>query len=141
MTHSLPREVVALLSSTSDVILGRFGEDRREEVVQRVAGADAILLSGRDVMIDEALISRCPSLRIIAATFKAPEIDLEACTRSGVWVTTALEALMPPAFNEAPALWAALEAAANILEALTGSAPGGAINGPFPNRPRQAALL
>ena len=91
-------------------------------------------------MMDEALISRCPSLRIIAATFKGPEIDLEACARSGVWVTTAPDAPMPPSFNAVPALWAALEAVANILEALTGSAPRGAIDGPFPNRPRQVAL-
>ena len=127
VTDSTPWEVVDLLSCTSKVILGNVGENCREEVLRYATQADAIMLSGRDVVIDDAFVSRCPSLRIIAATFKGLDnIDIEACTRNGVWVTT-----IPDAWsNPDRALGAALEAAANILEALTGFTPKGAINSP-----------
>jgi lactate dehydrogenase-like 2-hydroxyacid dehydrogenase len=138
VTHSLPMEVVELLSGTSEVILGKFSENCRGERLRYVTPAHAIMLSGTDVVIDEALISRCPSLRIIAIMFEGSDnIDIEACTRNGVWVTTIPE--LPS--NPDPTLGSALEAAANVLEALSGFSPKGAINSPLRKRRPQAAHL
>ena len=143
VTHSIPFEVVELLSSTSEVVFGKFGENGRGEMLRHVTQAHAIMLSGRDVAIDDALLSRCPSLRIIAATFEGPDnIDIDACTRNGVWVTAINDA--PPGlqpFGQDATLGAALEAAANILEALIGLAPKGAVNSPLPTRRRRAARV
>ncbi len=141
VTHSIPLEVVELLSITSEVVLGKFGEHCRGEMLRHVTGADAIMVAGRDVAIDDALLSRCPSLRIIAVTFKGPDnIDIDACTRNGVWVTTIPDVPpgLPPS-NPDARLEAALEAAANILEALIGLAPKGAVNSPLLTRRRWAA--
>jgi len=138
VTHSLPMEVVEILSGASEVILGKLSENCRVEMLQHVTPAHAIMLSGKDVVIDEALISRCPSLRIIATTFEGSDnIDIEACTRNGVWVTTIPE--VPS--NSDQTLGSALEAAANVLEALSGFSPKGAINCPFRKRRPQAAHL
>ena len=138
VTHSLPPEVVDLLSGTSEVVLGKFSENYREGKFRYVTRAHAIILSGRDVVIDEALISRCPSLRIIATMFKGSDnIDVEACTRNGVWVTTISEL---PSIPD-PTLGSALEAAANVFEALGGFPPKGAINSPLlTRRPRIARV-
>jgi lactate dehydrogenase-like 2-hydroxyacid dehydrogenase len=140
VTHSIPPEVVELLSGTSEVIFGKFSGNCRKEVLEHVTQAHAIMLSGRDVAIDEPLVYRCPSLRIIAATFKGPDnIDIEACTRNGVWVTTIPDA--PPGLSPSSpdaTLGSALEAAANILEALIGLAPKGAVNSPLLTRRRRA---
>jgi lactate dehydrogenase-like 2-hydroxyacid dehydrogenase len=142
VTHPIPLEVVELLSGISEVILGKFSENCRGEMLQRVSGAHAVIVSGRDVAIDDALISRCPSLRIVAATFKGPDnIDIDACTRNGVWVTTVPDAPCPSSFIPDATLGAALEAAANILETLIGVAPKGAVNIPLPGRRRRAAHL
>ena len=138
VTHSLPMEVVELLSGTSEVILGKFSENCQGGRLRYVTPAHAIMLSGMDVVIDEALISRCPSLRIIATMFEGSDnIDIEACTRNGVWVTTIPE--VPS--NSDPTLGSALEAAANVLEALSGFSPKGAINSPLRKRRPQAAHL
>lgn len=142
MTHSLPLEVVELLSATSEVIIGKFSESCREERFRYVTRVHAIMLSGKDVVIDEALLSRCSSLRIVATMFKgSDDIDIEACTRNGVWVTTIPEPLWTPPSNPDPTLGAALEAAANIPEALIGVSPKGAINSPLlKHRPLVAHL-
>lgn len=132
VTHSTPLEVIDLLSSTSEVTLGNVRENCREEMPRDFTRAHAIMLSGRDVVIDDAFLSHCPSLRIVAATFKGSDnIDIEACTRRGVWVTTIPEEPWTPPSNPDPILGAALEAAANILEALIGFSPKGAINSPL----------
>ena len=138
VTHSLPMEVVEILSGASEVILGKLSENCRVEMLQHVTPAHAIMLSGKDVVIDEALISRCPSLRIIATMFKGSDnIDVEACTKNGVWVTTISEL---PSIPD-PTLGSALEAAANVFEALGGFPPKGAINSPLlTRRPRVARV-
>ena len=142
VTHRIPLEVVELLSSGSEVVLGKFNEDHRDEMLRHVRRADAVILSGRDVAMDDALVSRCSSLRIIAATFQGPDnVDIEACTRNGVWVTAISDAPRTPPFTPDRTLGAALEAAANIIEALVGLSPKGAVNSPLPARRRQAALL
>lgn len=53
----------------------------------RAAGASALLAFMPD-RVDAALLDACPKLRIVAGAFKgADNVNVEACTARGVWVT------------------------------------------------------
>jgi D-3-phosphoglycerate dehydrogenase len=57
-------------------------------LAERFANADAIVLIRERTAIDDALLARLPTLRLIAQTGKVSgHIDLAACTRRGIEVT------------------------------------------------------
>ena len=75
------------------------GQDLREGTLRlledsyRVAGWDALaeadaLLAFMSDRVDSLLLDRCPRLRVIAGVLKgADNIDVDACTERGIWVT------------------------------------------------------
>jgi phosphoglycerate dehydrogenase-like enzyme len=141
ITHPVPMEVIELLSGICHVTLDRSGGPSwPDEMLQQLVAARAIMMCRKDLAINEALLSCCPHLQVIAATFEDPgNIDIEACTRKGVWVTTVPEETYALPFGRNHALQAAMEATANIIEALSGALPKGAINRPVRARGRRAA--
>ena len=79
------------------------------ELAQAMADADAALVTAGE-RIDEALLSRCPKLKVVAnIAVGYNNIDVAACTRHGVLATNT-----PDVLNEATAdhAWALLLAAA-----------------------------
>jgi phosphonate dehydrogenase len=72
--------------------------------------------------IDEAVLRYCHKLSVIACAFRMPEhIDIPACTRRGIWLTTV-------DVTHGPGAEAELEAARNILDVLAGDVPRRALN-------------
>ena len=58
-----------------------------EALAARAARASALLVFMPD-RVDVPLLDACPELRIVAGAFKgADNVDVEACTARGVWVT------------------------------------------------------
>jgi len=58
-----------------------------DEVARRLQGMDAAVITSSD-RIDEALLSRCPSLKAVcSASVGYNHIDVEACSRHGVMAT------------------------------------------------------
>ena len=77
-------------------------------------------------LIDDLLLRDFPRLRVIACTFRLPEhIDVAACTRRGVWVTSVA--------TRWPGTEAEIEAARNILDVFSGDTPRGAMNEVLPS--------
>ena len=99
-------------------------------------GTTHAIMTDGSVLIDREVLRSYPDLRIISVTSDGyGAIDVQACTDQGVWVAVARRNLGLPAGNGRLGL--ELEAVANIVEALTGRVPKGAINRP----PRRACTL
>jgi hypothetical protein len=108
-------------------------------------------------VIDEDLLDWCADLIIVAGAFDGlGRVDVQAWTYRGVWVTNVSGPSTPPfpasflsrrrsglsAEDERHTAAIALEAAANIFEALIEERPKGAVNSPHrrlrPKRPIHA---
>lgn len=79
--------------------LGCFGKLRGHEVTvlneplgevspPALRQAEAIVLLRERTRVDAALLGRLPSLRLVSLTGPTPHVDLEACTRRGVVVSS-----------------------------------------------------
>jgi phosphonate dehydrogenase len=114
VTHWVHPEVIEYLSETCDVI----GNQTREtlptaEILKRAKGADALMVFMPDV-VDQAFLDQCKKLKIIAGAFKGYDnIDVDACTRNGVWFTIIHDLLTVPTAELAIGLLISL--ARNIL--------------------------
>jgi phosphonate dehydrogenase len=108
-------EVVAALAPSCRVVINETRATLpREEVLRRAGGAEAVMAFMPDV-IDEDFLARCPRLRIVAGAFKGHDnIDLGACERRGVCVTTVNDLLTVPTAELAIGLLLALSR--NIVE-------------------------
>lgn len=85
-THPVHADTIALLRRRCVVDLCE--EPPLPEVLAaRTAGASALLAFMPD-RVDARLLDGCRDLRIVAGAFKgADNVDVEACTARGVWVT------------------------------------------------------
>ncbi|MEF0942973.1 D-2-hydroxyacid dehydrogenase family protein [Rhizobium sp. BR 362] len=105
MTDLTPRLRIAILDDYQDVVrtLDCFSKLRGHEVTiwndavadvdvlaERLATADALVLLRERTKVDEALVSRLPNLKLVSQNGHVPHIDLAACTRHGVLVSSAL---------------------------------------------------
>lgn len=105
MTNQFPRLRVAILDDYQDVVrtLDCFSTLQGHDVTvwtdavadvdvlaERLADADVLVLLRERTRVDEALVSRLPNLKLISQNGHVPHIDLEACTRHGVVVSSAL---------------------------------------------------
>ena len=135
ISHRIHTEVLEMLSHSFRVVPNMASEPlSREELLRRSLEADALIISGSD-LIDRSFVKACPRLKIIAAVLEGSgNADVQACTESGVWFTSnGSETLSGPhigsATDEARRL-RILDAAACVFEALSGQKPKGAINHP-----------
>ena len=96
-THRLHDDVREMLESAGRVVVGDPGPD-----------TDALIVFMTD-RVDEALLERCPRLRIVAGALKGGDnIDMAACARRGIPVTVVPDLLTAPTAELAVALLLAL---------------------------------
>lgn len=105
VTHRVFQQVKQLLSEQCDVN-ANDGEDSwsQSRLLELARDAEGLLVFMPD-KIDDAFLSQCPRLKIVAAALKGHDnIDVEACTRRGVWVTVVPDLLSQPTAELALAL-------------------------------------
>ncbi|MGO7135458.1 D-2-hydroxyacid dehydrogenase family protein [Rhizobium leguminosarum] len=105
MAHLAPRLRVAILDDYQDIVrtLDCFSKLEGHEVkiwndtvadvdilAERLAAVDVLVLLRERTKVDEPLVSRLPNLKLISQNGHVPHIDLAACTRRGVLVSSAL---------------------------------------------------
>ncbi|ULJ76547.1 D-2-hydroxyacid dehydrogenase family protein [Rhizobium gallicum] len=105
MTDFTRRLRIAVLDDYQDVVrtLDCFSKLQGHEVTiwndamadvdtlaERLATADVLVLLRERTKVGEALVSRLPNLKLISQNGHVPHIDLAACTRHGVLVSSAL---------------------------------------------------
>ena len=73
-----------------DVTIWNDAMAEMDVLAERLAGADVLVLLRERTRISEALLSRLPNLKLISQNGHVPHIDLAACTRHGVMVSSAL---------------------------------------------------
>jgi phosphonate dehydrogenase len=97
LTHRVHASVLERLARACAVDVNDSGRILApEEVCRRAADATAIMAFMTD-RIDGHFVDACPHLRIVAGAFKGfDNIDVEACTRRGVWVTRVADLLTIP---------------------------------------------
>ena len=78
-------------------------------LAERVQDAEALVLLRERTPIGEALLERLPRLKLISQNGHVPHIDLEACTRHGVVVCSALTSR--PSYAAAELTWGLIIAA------------------------------
>ena len=102
----------------------------RSELSVLARDAVAMLVSPED-LVDEALLEQCRRLQIVATTAHYPcHIDVAACTRRGIWVSSPATSADRAKFDERDA--AELDAARNIIDVLNRDTPRSAINSVCP---------
>jgi hypothetical protein len=154
ITHWIHAAIVEFLSRSFEVAPNMTEVSLpRHVLLRRAQDARAIMIFPPDV-VDEDFLDWCPDLMIVASTSDdLGQVDVQACTYRGVWVTKASGLATVPSDDrgvnpsqlrsatEEVQRAVALEAAANIFEALIDERPKGAINSPVlrqkPKRPVQ----
>jgi len=121
LSHYALPEAINLLCSVCDVTAVRARSlSARADLMLLARHAHALMVVS-PARIDEALLSGCRKLRIVACAFRLPEhIDVAACTRRGIWVSNVVA--------RSSGLDAELEAARNILDVMGGDTPRSALN-------------
>jgi phosphonate dehydrogenase len=99
ITHWVHDEAIALLERSCSVAANHTRESLSgEELLKRCRDADALMVFMPD-RVDDAFLSRCPDLKVIAAALKGYDnFDVAACTGRGVWFT-----IVPDLLTEATA--------------------------------------
>jgi phosphonate dehydrogenase len=121
VTHRIHPHAIQLLCSLCEIapIMVRH-DSARAALLATLRNAHALLLPTTE-HIDESMLCAARELCVVACAFHIPEhIDISACTRRGIWVTTA-----PADYTNSEA---ELIAARNILDALGGDTPRNALN-------------
>jgi len=97
VTQWIHQSVIDLLAPHAQLILNQSGETLPPaEVRARCAVADAMIAFMSD-RIDDDFLADCPHLRIVAAALKGwDNIDRDACTRFGVWLSIVPDLLTVP---------------------------------------------
>ncbi|MFC7597456.1 D-2-hydroxyacid dehydrogenase family protein [Terrabacter sp. GCM10028922] len=124
MTDDLRRLRVSILDDYQDVVrtLDCFATLEAHDVTiwndavgdvdvlgGRLADADVLVLLRERTPVGEALLSRLPKLKLISQNGHVPHIDLDACTRHGVVVSSALTGR--PSYPTAEFTWGLILAA------------------------------
>lgn len=105
ITHRVHEQVKQLLQHKCDVVANDDVESwPPSTLLGHARDADAVMAFMPD-RIDEEFLAHCHRLKIIAATLKGYDnIDVEACTRHGVWLTIVPDLLSLPTAELALAL-------------------------------------
>lgn len=109
ITHRVHPEIKAELSLYGRVFANESPEILDPHVLkEESAAADALMVFMPD-RIDEAFLAYCPRLKIVACALKGYDnIDVDACTRRGIWVSIVPDLLSAPTADLAVALLLAL---------------------------------
>lgn len=110
VTHRVHSEVLDLLARSCEVVPNQTPDSlAREELLDRCRAANALLVFMPD-HVDEELLRHSPRLAIVAGAFKGYDnIDIEACTARGIWVTYVEDLLTAPTADLAIGLLLALD--------------------------------
>ena len=105
VTNRIFPEVERRLRALGEVIIDDRGAPwSRDELIAQLHDADAMLAFMTDA-VDAELLKRCPRLKIVAGALKGHDnLDVEACTRAGVWLTVVSDLLTIPTAELAVAL-------------------------------------
>ena len=97
VTHWVHPEVLALLESHC-VLSANPGRDTWSAAQVRAAARDCdAMIAFMPETVDEAFLTACPRLKIVAAALKGSDnFDIDACTRRGVWFTRVPDLLAVP---------------------------------------------
>lgn len=97
VTHRVHDQVKQSLAAECDVVTNDGIESWPAEKLRKLAAdAEALMIFMPD-RIDEQFLANCPKLGIVSAALKGPDnIDIEACSRRGVWVSIAPDLLSEP---------------------------------------------
>jgi len=98
VTHWVHPEVAGYLAGFCDAVIPSREEGvwPQEKVAALASDADGLVACMAD-SVDEAFLSGCPRLRVVAATLKGYDnFDADACARHGVWLTIVPEAIIAP---------------------------------------------
>jgi D-3-phosphoglycerate dehydrogenase len=90
--------------------------DDVDELADRLAGVEALVLIRERTRITGGLLERLPSLRLISQRSAYPHVDIDACTRLGIVVSSNLHA-GSPSWATAELTWALVLASARQLPA------------------------
>ena len=114
ITHWVHPEVLDCLRSVCEVVPNQTRVTLSpSEVLRRTKDADAMMVFMPDI-VDRQFIEECRNLKIIAGAFKGYDnIDVDSCTRKGVWFTIVADLLTIPTAELAVGL--VLSLARNIL--------------------------
>ncbi len=98
ITHWVHSEVIDYLGAQCELIYNRSREAMpRHTLLKEIRTADAVMLFGKDLM-DGEMIAAASTLRIAAATTIRPKnVDMDACTKRGIWYTTVPDMRHTPA--------------------------------------------
>lgn len=109
ITRWMDEEYVSLLRNSCEVVVGpEYPALSSARIAEIAHDADALVCFVSD-RIDETLLERCPRLRLVASFGKGHDnIDLEACTARGIWVTIIPNLLTEPTADLAVGLMLAL---------------------------------
>jgi len=88
--------------------------DDVDVLANRLAGTEALVLIRERTAVRAPLLQRLPTLRLISQRSAFPHIDVEACTRLGIVVSSDLHA-GTPSYAAAELTWALVLAAARRL--------------------------
>jgi len=97
VTQRIHPEISSMLAAHG-MLVANESLDRwpREELLAHARDANALMVFMPD-SLDDAFLSACPNLRIVAAALKgADNFDIAACTRLGIWFALVTDLLSEP---------------------------------------------
>lgn len=107
-----------------DVTIWNDHTDDLEELVRRLEDTEALVLIRERTPVPAALLERLPKLRLISQRSVYPHIDVDACTRLGIVVSSDLHA-DTPSFATAELTWGLVIAALRRIPQQMGSLRAG----------------
>src|SRR5580700_4957601 len=85
-----------------------------DELAERLSDTEALVLIRERTQIREPLLERLPKLKLISQRSVYPHIDIDACTRLGIVVSSGQHA-DTPSYAAAELTWALVQAAMRAL--------------------------
>lgn len=109
VTQRIHTEIAAMLAAHGTLVANQSNDPwPREQLLEQVRDAQAVMVFMPD-SLDDASLSACPNLWIVAAALKgADNFDVASCTRLGIWFTLVSDLLSEPTAELALALMLSL---------------------------------
>jgi phosphonate dehydrogenase len=97
VSSRIHQDALDLLAAECQVLVNRSDEPwSRQELLAQARDASGLLVCMTD-HVDRSFVDQCPGVRIIAGVLKGfDNIDVEACTAAGVWLSNVPDRLTGP---------------------------------------------